>query len=395
MLRFGVFGYWANSYWGGNVAAIGGALVLGALPRIKSALRGQTATVMGIGLALLANSRPWEGLVLSVPVALMLLWWMFGKNRPALVPALRRVALPLVTLLVLTGGWLAYYCWRTTNSPVRTPYQVYEQAYTSVPVMFWQRPRAQVFYRHPILAKLETDQDSILYSSFFTLSGQLFRVYSAAAFFFGPTLLLPFLVLPFALPKDFSLPNFSTRSRDLLILACVFAAGSEASVFYNPHYSAPATGLIIALILMAIRRIRIWNTRGLFLSRAIPAACCILFTFRLLIAPLHVPVDHASTYYRFQFFQYEPRDWFPRAKIERQLESIPGDHLVIVRYKPEHQPFPDWVYNRADIDHSRVIWARDMNFNNLELINHDTDRLVWLLEPDMTPPRLVRYAPSN
>jgi len=35
-LRFGVFGYWANSYWGGLGGTIGGALVIGALPRIKN-----------------------------------------------------------------------------------------------------------------------------------------------------------------------------------------------------------------------------------------------------------------------------------------------------------------------------------------------------------------------
>jgi len=43
----------------------------------------------------------------------------------------------------------------------------------------------------------------------------------------------------------------------------------------------------------------------------------------------------------------------------------------------------EWVYNQADIDNAKIVWARDMGpTDNVELIRYFKDRSVWLLQPD-------------
>jgi hypothetical protein len=64
---------------------------------------------------------------------------------------------------------------------------------------------------------------------------------------------------------------------------------------------------------------------------------------------------------------------------------------VLVRYGPNHDIQKEWVYNAADIDRSRVVWAQDMGpKQDSELIKYFSDRNVWLLAADDVPPRLTR-----
>jgi hypothetical protein len=77
---------------------------------------------------------------------------------------------------------------------------------------------------------------------------------------------------------------------------------------------------------------------------------------------------------------------------------MPGQHLVIVRYGPEYDPGRqiEWVYNRADIDRAKVIWAREMgDAETTRLLDYYRHRRVWLIDPDRQPLQLQPYLGSD
>jgi hypothetical protein len=80
-----------------------------------------------------------------------------------------------------------------------------------------------------------------------------------------------------------------------------------------------------------------------------------------------------------------------RRAIHDRIATVPGRHLVFVRYRVGHA-FQEWVYNAADIDSSRIVWARDLGDDENDRLRHYyPDRAVWLLRPDVTPPLLTPY----
>jgi hypothetical protein len=183
------------------------------------------------------------------------------------------------------------------------------------------------------------------------------------------------------------------RVRFLVIAGAVFALGLSLNAWLFPHYLAPFIGALYVLLLQAMRYLRAWRPggqpSGLFLARAIPVICLALVAVRLFAEPLHVDIGHWPA----TSMWYGPApSGTERARMLAKLESYPGRQLAIVRYAPDHAPFDDWVYNAADIDKSKVVWARDMDAqSNAEILQYFADRTVWLVEPDYDPPKLSPY----
>ena len=386
VMRLALFSYWVDSYYGGAGAAIGGALVLGALPRVMRTARIRDGLWMALGVAILANSRPYEGLLLSVPVAGALLWWAGTKTRPAASVCFRRALAPAALLLMVTGMG-AYYNYRVFGNAFTLPYQVNRATYASAPVFLWQQPRPEPVYRHKVMREFycKWELGDFLYAR--TPAGFLYRTAQklgiVLCFFFGAALLPPLILLPRVL-RD-------RRLRFLVAAGAIYGAGLSVNAWLFPHYVAPFTCALYAILLQAMRHLRLWRPGnrplGLSLVRVIPVVCLMLVGLRLCSEPLHLSIPRWPT----MWYGTAPFG-LPRAHILTELEGHPGPQLAIVRYAPDHRPFDDWVYNAADIDRSKVVWARELETrNSLELLRYFRDRRAWLVEPDSNPPRISPY----
>ena len=391
-LRFGTAGYWINSYMGGAVAATGGALILGALPRLIRRPRKREALLMALGLVILANSRAYEGLMLSLPVAVALLGGWIVRRRCVGREWLWRGALPITVVLALAAITMGYYFWRVTGNPVRMPYEVGRATYATAPIFLWQPPRVEPPLGHAVMRDFYRRYEHDFYEAEVSTVRGLVTTKAAfatalLAFYFGPALLLPLVMFPRALGDR--------RLRFLIAAGAVVLVGLSVEVFFIPHYAAPVTAITLALAVQAQRHLRVWRwagrPAGLFLVRTLPIVYAVALGIRLLGPGLGLPLAETSLWW----LRLTPSErGLERARLLTQLDQMPGQHLVIVRYGPRYDPGRqlEWVYNRADVDRAKVVWARDMSTaENARLLEYYRHRHVWLIEPGDAPVQLRPY----
>jgi hypothetical protein len=395
VMRIASFSYWVNSYCGGTLAATGGALVLGALPRIKRRAQLQDALLLGVGLALLANTRPYESLFFGIPIAVAALVWIVGKKRPPWRELVLRAVLPVGLLLAVTAAGMLYFFWRVTGSPFRIPYQVNLDTYIAVPYFPWQPLNLTHVYRHAVLEKFYLhgwqvyDYDRDRRHPLWVLAEKASDFYR---FFLGPALALPLVLLMVMKPLDFFRKAVTGKTGFLAAVCGASFVGLALPIYFLDQYAAPMTAAVYALVLQAMRYLRLWRWRGkgagLAVVRAIPAICVFLFLLRAFAPQLGIPTPD-EWHHTWDSEHYQNLD---RARALARLKGMAGDQLVFVRYNENHNTDNEWVYNRADIDAAKVVWARDMgDSENVELIRYFPHRRVWLAEPDLAPPRLSPY----
>jgi hypothetical protein len=207
-------------------------------------------------------------------------------------------------------------------------------------------------------------------------------------FYSGMALLPALFALPWALGDR--------RTRFLVICLFVIAAGMAIEIFLVPHYVAPFTAAFYGVGMQCMRHMWHWRPGdqpvGMAIGRLTIVICLLMAGLRVFDVQLRCPVPG----YPFSTWLCS---WFgpdhfvsDREKVKKELEKIPGDQLAIVRYSPSHDALDQWVYNDADIDSSKVIWAWDMGAaKNEDLIRYYKNRKVWLIQPDSPSDEVSAY----
>jgi len=380
LFRIGIFSYWMNSYWGGAVPAIGGALVAGAMPRLMRDWRARDALVLGLGAIVLANSRPLEGGLCCLPVAVVLAVRLCSAKHPSWRVALTHLILPLCMVGLAGAAFMAYFNWRSTGDPKLFPYILNERTYLAgTPSLVWNASRVHLHFANPQFEQYYNGVLRDFWSAgrFTGLSGLATKLSDnfqrLAQVFFSPELLTPLLALPWILR--------SWKGRFLAAQIAIVFGALLAVVWFEAHYLGPITASIFALLTFGIRYIRQVRFRGrplgLGLSRAIVLLTVLLSPFNTRPGTWKFSAPYGISY---------------RAIFAHQLERLPGRHLVIVRYSSQHNVFQEWVYNDADIDRAKIVWAREIPGVDLKpLLSGFSGRQIWLAEPDAPQPRISVY----
>src|SRR5579885_920706 len=371
--ELGPLSSWMNSYWGGALSGIAGCLVFGSIPRLRRSGRTRDAVLLGLGLAIQLLTRPFEFVLLVAAVALIclpdllrgrLLFKSLYISGLCLVPAL---GLVLLHNKAVTSSWTTL------------PYMLSRYEY-GIPTTFTFQP-------NPVPHRALTPEQNLDYRAQCAIHGmgtdtpadymrRLWgRVRYLRFFWFAP--------LYFA-AAAFLFTFHTTRLFSVVLAILIVALGTNFYPFFYPHYVAAVACLLLLVCIKGLEKLNRQAAKWIFVLCGVQ----FLFWYGIYLDgnPQLLPVIDFQTW---SFINYGDPEG--RIAIARELDRSPGKQLVFVRYWPGHL-FHEWIHNAAEIDSSRVVWARDLgDAENQKLIRYYPDRHAWLVEPDARPPRLIVY----
>jgi len=373
VFRLALFSYWMNSYWGGSVAALGGAVALGAVVRLfqpEQSVRQRVllSCTFGAGLLILATSRPYEGLALSMP---LMAYFAYHTVKGGLRgPALLQGMLPVVLIGVMGLLAMGYYNRTTTGSALLMPYELNYRTYWPLPYFLGQKANSGLKLQDPVFDKFyQVTEQEYGHSNLKSMSGFLSvesgRLATDWFFYVGPALSLPVLIglISCVIRPHLRIVVLVVLSTTIALALCVYSL---------PHYAAPAT---VATYIFATEGLRyLWEQKALG-ERAFVVAVCLTVVAVSLTGQTGSAVVNTKFHFPDQ-----------RTMIAGKLADQPGKQLVLVSYDLErHYPGNELVHNGAEFASQKIVWARSKGAEkDTALCAAFPDRRFWSATTDDT-----------
>jgi hypothetical protein len=361
---------WSSSdwHWGGSVALLGGALLIGAALRLARRITILDATIAAVGIAVLANARPYEGFVLTTLVTLGLAW---VRCRDRATPGRRgetratRLAAAAAAggVLIANLAWMGLYNHAVTGSITTLPYVAYERQYALTPPLVFLTPPAdaktyasetmRVYYEQwerPQFQKQDTPAE------FIATAGEKLQAAGKAlvrgwhdwdapvpamvnAMRLGVA--APLLALPWLLTR-------SRTARRVAMLVVAFLGFALLALWFFPHYAAPIGAAIAFLHVASLRRLSLATGR-----RGVGRLL-------LIVVLLAHALDAATHVHRLGRGDFTP--WsIGRFALLEDLSRDGSRWLVLVRSPSDRVVHDEWVYNGPDLASQPVVVARELD----------------------------------
>jgi hypothetical protein len=376
VIQFGPLNPWMNNYWGGSLSAVAGCLVFGSLPRVRDAWRLRDGVCLGAGLAIHLLTRPFESIFLILAAAsffIRIKWSRRLVNAGLAAAGFVVVAVCIVVMQnhSVTGSWTTL------------PYQLSQFQYGVPASLSFQpppvphrdlTPQQQMQYKMQLAFRADRPETLRSYFARFGYRLRFLRFFVLAPLYVALIAFIPAM-------REF---RFAWVGATVLL----FALGTNFFPAFQFHYLGAITCLFLLMSVVGLQRLP-------RLAGWIIVALC-LFQFSLWYgvhlfedSPISVALRPYEAWNTINHGNPERR-----IAVNQQLAKQPGQQVVFVRYWPNHIFQDEWVYNEADIDHARVIWARDLGTENEKLLSRYPGSKFWLLEPDASPPGLRPYEPE-
>jgi hypothetical protein len=367
---------WEDTYYGGAFCAFGGALLFGALCRLRSSPSKWMGLLAGLGWSIVWFTRPFESLPLLLFELAFIAIFSAGNPRqwrPWLWPVLLALAIQLSA-----GVLTALHDRAVTGSYTTTPYQLSQQLYGTPQTFLWQAPLKEPLLRTKELRDMYAWQrEKKDRTSKHPMRNYRSILYYAWAFFVSVWYYIPIALLPF-LWKD----------REVLAATAMIALAIAVSglyPFFFAHYVAAYVCLFFFLVMRGLMLLFEWKPRGIALGRLVGVFLIAgSLVMGLRIVPFKTVLGRVSI---------APPKF--RKQISERLLRLGGRHVVFVKYGVHHDFQDEWVYNTADVDGSPIVWCRAMGRDDdLEVARYYAGRSTWMVEVDPGNAQVFSYQPT-